>query len=211
MGDLIIEDNVNPPDTVIIVNPDPCDPDTIYFINDILPLLNMSCAQVDCHDAITHEEGVEMYDYAHIKEEVTPGNLDDSDLWGVINETGDDAMPPDGPLSSEQMLAIQTWILQGAKNNGCQEDCDPTQFSFTTNIAPIVALTCAGCHSGGSPSGNLSLETFDQIRASTLDGSLMNSLLATNGATLMPNNSTGLPECYISQFQLWVDAGAPNN
>ncbi len=39
----------------------------------------------------------------------------------------------------------------------------------------------------------------------------MHALNGTNGSPLMPNNTLGLPECYKTQFQNWVDAGAPNN
>jgi hypothetical protein len=47
------DDNGNGPDTLIVVNPDPCDPDTAYFVNTIQPLLNSMCAVPECHDAIT--------------------------------------------------------------------------------------------------------------------------------------------------------------
>lgn len=210
----------NPPDTVVIINNDPCDPDTVYFQNTILPLLQMSCAIPDqpgdgCHDAVDHAEGVRLYDYSHIMQQVVPGNLNASDLWDALHENGEDMMPPadyGGPFSASDMAAIQTWIMQGALNNGCTEDCDPTQGSFAQNVLPIIQQTCqGGCHAGSNPSANLSLETHAQISASALDGSLMNSLLATNGYAIMPDNTTGLPECYITQIQNWIDAGAPNN
>ncbi len=205
---------VTPPDTIEIINTDPCDPDSVYFTNTILPLLSSNCAMADCHDAITHEEGVRMYDYAHIMQQVEAGSLSNSDLWESINENGDDMMPPSdngGPLSADQIQAIRTWILQGARNNSCTEDCNPADFSYAANIKPIIDLTCGGCHSGNNPSGTVLLETYAQINAAALDGSLMSSLHGTNNYTLMPENSTGLPECYISQFQNWVNAGAPNN
>jgi hypothetical protein len=206
---------VTPPDTIELINTDPCDPDSVYFTNTILPLLNSNCAMVDCHDAITAEDDVQLYDYAHIMEQVSAGNPGNSDLWEAITETDlEDIMPPTdngGPLSSDQLMAIQTWIQQGAKNNSCSEDCNPADFSFIANIKPIVDLTCGGCHSGSNPSGTILLETYAQINAIALDGSLMSSLHGTDGFDLMPDNSTGLPECYISQFQNWVNAGAPNN
>src|SRR5689334_9683578 len=43
-----------------------CDPDTVYFVQDILPLLVSSCANPECHDAINPEEGIRLYDYNHI-------------------------------------------------------------------------------------------------------------------------------------------------
>lgn len=204
---------VIPPDTVII-NPDPCDPDTVYFTNTILPLLNSSCAISNCHDQITHEDGVRLYDYSHIMQQVTPGNPNNSDLYDVITDNDPDNIMPPSPysaLTSDQISLIRTWILQGAKNNSCTEDCDPTAFSFSQNILPIVQLTCNGCHSGSNPSGNLSLTTYDQIKTVALDGRLMHSLNGTNGYSIMPDNTAGLPSCNKTQFQNWVNAGAPNN
>jgi Planctomycete cytochrome C len=205
--------NVNPPDTIEIINTDPCDPDSVYFTNTILPLINSHCATEDCHDAISHREGVRLYDYTHIMQQVTPGSPNNSDLWDSMNENGEDAMPPsDYPqFTAQEMQMIQTWILQGAQNNSCTADCDPTQGSYANNILPVVNLTCGGCHGNTNPSGNLSLTNYSQISASALDGGLMNSLHGINGVSLMPQNTTGLPDCYIQQFQNWVDAGAPNN
>ena len=196
------------------VNLDPCDPDTVYFQNDILPLLVSSCAQPDCHDAITHEDGVRLYDYSHIMQQVVPGNLNASDLVDAIYETGGDMMPPansGGPLSQEQKDMIETWILQGALNNSCTPDCDPTAFTYATTIQPMIDNYCTGCHSGTNPDGGLALVTYADISGSALDGSLMSSLTATNGYTLMPYLSNALVQCKIDQVQAWIDAGAPNN
>lgn len=33
-----------------------CDPDSVYFNRDVLPLIISSCATSGCHDEITHEE-----------------------------------------------------------------------------------------------------------------------------------------------------------
>lgn len=198
------------------VNPDPCDPDSVYFTNTILPLLVSSCAQTDCHDAITHEEGVEMYDYAHIMDEVTPGNPWNSELVEAITETDmNDVMPPTtdgGPLSQEQIDLIVTWISQGALNNACVADCDPNAtITFAGTILPLMENACQGCHSGANPDGNLSLVSYSDISANALSGDMMNSLLGTNGFSLMPNNTTGIPQCNIDQIQTWIDAGAPQN
>lgn len=204
---------VNPP----YVNPDPCDPDSVYFQNSILPLIASSCAQVGCHDAITHEEGLVLDSYAHIMGEgiITPYDPNDSELFDVLTETGEDLMPPvdnGGPLSLEQIDMIGLWISQGAQNNSCIADCDTSLVStFALIVSPIIENSCQGCHSGTSPDGNLSLTNYAEISASALNGSLMNSLLALNGAVLMPYNSAGLSDCQITQIEKWVNAGAPNN
>jgi hypothetical protein len=202
---------VNPP----WVNPHPCNEDTVYFVNQVLPLLISNCAQPDCHDAITHENGVRMYNYADIMEEVDPFDTDGSDLIDVLYETGDNMMPPansGGPLSQDQINILLTWINQGALNNECIPDCDPDALvTFAEVVQPIVQNACEGCHSGNSPSANLSLTNYSQISAIALRGGMMNSLNGTNGASLMPQNTSGLPQCQIDQIQAWINDGAPNN
>lgn len=205
---------VNPPDTIDIINPNPCDPEVVYFQNNIAPLLNSMCATEDCHDAVNPEDDVQLTDYSHIMEQISAGNPGNSDLYEAItDDNSEDRMPPaDSPqLTSDQIQMIQTWIVQGAQNNSCQEDCNPADFSFATNIQPVVSAYCQGCHGGSNPDGDLLLESYDQIKTVALDGRLMDALNATNGASLMPDNTTGLPECNISNFQNWVNAGAPNN
>ena len=214
---LVIDDNGGGGGTdTTWVNPDPCDPDSVYFVNTILPLLSSSCAKEGCHDAITHEEGVRMYDYQNIMEEVEAGNPFDSKLVEVITDTDPDKMMPPpsegGPLSQEQIDLIITWIAQGANNNQCTADCDPGMaITYSGVILPIVENACQGCHSGSNPSGNLTLTSYAQIAGIANSGALMHSLLGTNGYSVMPQNTTGLPQCMIDQFQVWVDDGAPEN
>jgi len=200
-----------------IMNPDPCDPDSVYFQNTILPLINSSCAQTGCHDAITQEKDMILDSYTHIMSAgiIDPFNPGNSDIIDVLQESGEDLMPPSdngGPLSNDQINLIAEWISEGAQNNSCMADCDTSITStFSAVVSPIIENSCQGCHSGSSPSGNLSLTNYAQISAIALNGSLMNSLLGNNGAALMPQNSSGLPECQITQIQKWVNAGAQND
>jgi hypothetical protein len=203
--------NLSNPDTIVIGNN--CDENLVYFKNTILPLLISRCAQPECHDEFTQEDGVRLDNYNDIMEEVDAGDLDGSDLWEVINETDPDKfMPPwpNAPLSAQEKQWIRDWIEQGALNNECTT-CDSSQFSFATNIWPIVQLHCQGCHSGANPDGDVLLENYNQIKSLADDGRLMNVLHGANGSPLMPYNTLGLPQCYKDQFQHWVDAGAPNN
>ena len=59
----IDDSNFQPPD-----EGHPCDPDTVYFENEILPLIISSCATTDCHDKLTDEQEVLLVDYASIIE-----------------------------------------------------------------------------------------------------------------------------------------------
>lgn len=191
-----------------------CDPATVYFANTIAPLLASNCAQPGCHDQATMEDGVGMFSYDVIMQQVAPGNPGSSDLWEAITENDpDDIMPPigEGSLSSEEINLITTWIQQGAQNNSCTADCDQNVFTYSAAIAPTIQTYCQGCHSGTNPDANLSLTSYDQIQTIANNGSLMSSLQGINNYTQMPYQSNPLSDCRIQQIQNWIDAGAPNN
>lgn len=191
-----------------------CDSDTVYFVNDIQPLLNSTCATTGCHDRQTAEHGVILDSYQNIIQtgDVKPFRPDDSEIYEVLFEDGDDLMPPSpqSPLSSSQKEMIKTWILQGAKNNECKEDCDTQNVSFNNDISSIIANNCASCHSGTDPNGGILLTNYSEISSLAASGYLMNVLLATNGAAQMPP-SGALDNCSIDKITKWIDNGTPNN
>lgn len=100
----------------------PCDKDTVYFKNDILPLIVSRCGMSDCHGEGSDKQ---LTNYNEIMDYVEPGDLDESDLWERINLPADDIelMPPEGnvPLNQDNKNKIQKWIMQGAKENECIE------------------------------------------------------------------------------------------
>ena len=192
----------------------PCDPDTVYFQNTILPLLISSCAKSGCHDAITHQENIRMTDYNNIMKEVKPGNPNQSEIYEVLFETGDDKMPPppDPDLTAEQKNLIKTWIQQGALNNVCNENyggCDTTGVTYTNFIYPLVGNQCLGCHAGPSPSGNLDLSSFDKVKASAQSGKFYGSIAHQPGIKPMPDGGQQLSACYINKVKAWIDDGMP--
>jgi hypothetical protein len=84
------------PEDIIDPGPDPndttdndtpvgitCDPDTVYFVNTILPLLQSSCGVTGCHDAASAQDGVVLTDYASIiaTGKIKPGDPSDSELY----------------------------------------------------------------------------------------------------------------------------------
>jgi hypothetical protein len=207
------EDSSTPIDTIVLINPHPCDSDSVYFTNTILPLITSYCATSDCHDAINPEQNLNLTDYSHIRAHVQPGSLNGSAIWleGIQNTA--EPMPPYGEpqLTVEQKNLIRQWILQGAKNNSCQADCNPGDSSYTNNLAPIIELYCAGCHGGSNPSDGISMENITELRSAVNNNQFIDALSGTNGVELMPPNSTGLPDCYKEQFQNWINAGMPDN
>ncbi len=192
-----------------------CDPDTVYFGNTILPLLVSNCGMSGCHDEASHEEGIVVTDYYSLMNSdiIDLGNANNSELMEVITESDPDKImppPPSSALTADQINAIRTWINQGAKFNNCV-GCDTVNYTFNAYILPIIQTNCTGCHSGGSPDANLSLTNYAQIVSTVNDGSLMHSLLATGGYSMMPKNTTGLQSCKITQIQKWINDGALNN
>ncbi len=194
----------------------PCDPDSVYFQNDILPLLVSNCAISGCHDAETHEEGIILSTYEDVMNDhddlIDPGDANDSELYEQLFEDDDDRMPPppNAPLSAAEKDLIYTWIEQGAHNNHC-EDCDTSNVTYTGTIQPVISAFCLGCHSGASPSGDIDLSDYTGISTVAANGSLVGAVNHEAGFVSMPYGGSWLPQCQIDQITIWVEAGFPND
>lgn len=190
-----------------------CSSDSVYFTNTIQPLLISSCASPGCHDAISHEEGIVINSYANIMKLVVAGKATESKLYKVIILTeGEDRMPPppNPALTTEQINSVKKWINQGAKNNAC-DDCDTTDFKYSTGVFPIIQNKCIGCHNINNAGGSIDLSTYEKTYAIAMDGRLLGSIQWINGYTRMPQGGAKLPACEITQIQKWIENGAPKN
>lgn len=191
-----------------------CSADSVYFVNEILPIITSNCAMSGCHDAATKAEGVELTRYSLIMKIVRAGNASGSDLYQMITTTNTrDRMPPPprSPLTSAQIAKIQKWINQGAKNNSCTGGCDANLFTYAAVIKPMLDTKCVGCHSTTSPGGNINLSTYASVRTVALNGKLYGSIAQQAGYSPMPKSSPKLSDCEITQVQRWIAAGALNN
>jgi len=211
-------------DTTFTPPPDPthpCDPDTIYFDMDVLPILNSSCAKSGCHDA-TAQEGIRLDSYAAVmaSDVIKPGNPNDSELFEKITEDDPDKImppPPDLPLNANQIEIIRKWIAQGAQNLYCDEMCDTVNVTFSGTIWPeIIQTYCYGCHNGANASGGIHLENHSQVAAAATipagqSGSLWGAINHAAGNSAMPKNQQKLSDCKIKQVKKWMDDGVPNN
>lgn len=203
----------NPGDTV--PSQVKCDPDTVYFLNEIKPLLNSGCAVSGCHDEATAEEGIILTDYNKIMitGKVRPGNADGTKIVKVLTESGEDRMPPSprAAFTANQINKIKTWINQGALNNSCSElNCDSTNVSFASKVWPIIESACLGCHSGASPSGGIRLAGYSDIATVAATGQLLGVITDASGYSLMPPSGK-LSDCQIGQIRNWIKNGTPNN
>lgn len=215
-----IDTTDNPIDTMDLDTPGiPCDPDLVYFDMQILPLLKSNCAKSGCHDAISHQDDIvlESYESLIASDIVDPFDLNGSDMYEVITESDPDKrmpQPPNQRLTGDQITLIAKWILQGAKDLTCDPvggNCDTTNVSYSGFIAPLLATNCVGCHSGGAPSGGITLNTHAGVQAVANNGRLLGAITWANGFQPMPRGSAQLPSCSIDKIKAWIQDGAPNN
>jgi len=197
-------------------NDTPCDPDSVYFVNDIQPILTSNCTMSGCHDVASHQDGVVLTDYSHIisTTDVDPGSASKSHLYKVLIKTDPDKImprPPMNPLNVTQISLIKKWIDQGAKNNSCS-NCDTTaEMKYSLQISSILQTNCVGCHSGASPSGNIDLSNYTNVSMVVSDGRLVKSINHITGVSPMPKNGNKLSDCTIYKIEKWIQNGAENN
>jgi hypothetical protein len=215
-------DSVGSSDTAIIVNPpvtpsvNTCNPDTVYFASQILPLMVSSCAMSGCHDVISKKDGVIMTDYTNIMKIVKANDPNGSKLYKSLIDTDlEDRMPmsPIPPLNQTQIALVYKWIEQGAKNNACTNTtsgtCTTTNMSFSKDVLPIFTSNCNGCHNAVAPSAGINLTTYSgTISISTR---IIGSITHAAGFSPMPTSTIKLSDCDISKISAWINQGKLNN
>ncbi|HPG11952.1 MAG TPA: c-type cytochrome, partial [Chitinophagaceae bacterium] len=193
-----------------------CDPDKVYFEQQVLPILISNCAMSGCHDNASHQDGVILTSYQTVMAtaDVRPGRPENSDLYEVIIDTDlEDRMPrpPQAPLQQDQIALIRKWIEQGALDLTCNSGCDTTQFTYTATIKPIIVNYCQGCHNGTAAQGGIDLSTYNGVKTKIDDGRLWGAINHLPGYSPMPKNGNKLADCEITQIRKWIEAGSPNN
>ncbi len=205
---------VNNPNTPAPVPPavNPCSTDSVYFVNEIMPLISSNCAMAGCHDNITHAEDVILTSYNNIMAYVRPGNAGNSKLYKVIIKTDNERMPPPpmAAFTQTQKDKIAKWINQGAKNNNCIAACDTAVFTYSGAIKNTIQNKCVGCHNTVTTGGGINLSTFSGVQAAALSGRLFGAVAQLPGYSPMPTGYK-LSECEIKQIKKWIDAGSQNN
>jgi mono/diheme cytochrome c family protein len=190
-----------------------CSADSVYFANEIQPLINSSCATSGCHDAATRAEGVELTTYNKIRNYAVPFNAAGSKLYKSMIKSGGDRMPPPPKpaMTAAQLAKVVKWINQGAQNNQCTGGCDTTVFTYAAAIAPMMSTFCNGCHNPSSLGGGIDVSTYTALKVQVLNGKLMGSIAHTSGFSAMPKSSNKLLDCQIRQVEKWIQAGSLNN
>jgi len=187
----------------------------VCFQEEVLPIFNSNCAMSGCHSAQSAQDGIILDNYFNILSSgVVPFNPNDSKVYEVLLEQDpDDRMPlaPAPPLSSAQIGIIYAWIAQGARNDSCASECDTVNVTYSNQVTKVLNGNCMGCHRGPSPSGNVNLEGYANLKTWVDNGKLSLSVNQQNGATPMPYLSPRMNDCNVRTIQIWIDNGALNN
>ena len=92
----------------------------VLFQEEILPILQASCAFQGCHAGANPPKGLNLETYAGFEKGSNGGpvfNPGDSKDSVVIRRIDGGGMPPGAPLAEEQIQLFKDWIDEGAKNN----------------------------------------------------------------------------------------------
>lgn len=211
----------NDPDPVPVdstqIEVEVCDPDTVYFAQQIQPILNSNCALSGCHNEQSAQDDIVLTSYGNLisSDVIDAGDPSDSDLYEVITENDPDKImppPPNAALTTEQIETIRTWIRQGAQNLSCEEAvCDTSDVTYAGYIRPFLDLHCTGCHTGTNAGGGVFLSGFSTVQEVALNGRLLGSIQHDEGFVQMPQGEDKLESCDITKIRLWIEEGAPNN
>lgn len=215
---IIVEVLTNDSNLVFGPTPGACDPDTVYFERDVLPLIANVCGS--CHKPGGQNDGILLTNYDEIMQygEIRPGNPGASELYEVITETDLDKRmppPPASVLAQEDIDMIRKWIEQGAQNNTCNFDtggatgaCNPASVSFANEVSNILSSNgCTGCHSGGS----IVLNNYAGVKTVADNGRLLGSIKHEAGYRAMPDGGGKLDSCDIVTIEVWINEGVNDN
>ncbi len=104
---------------------------------------------------------------------------------------------------------------------GCKYDNEEELYNCSTDVAStrfspaitsiLTSYGCVGCHSGGVPSGGISLENHAGVKSVADNGRLFGAVSHLPGFEPMPQVGGKMSACDIRKLKAWIDAGAPNN
>jgi hypothetical protein len=87
--------------------------------------------------------------------------------------------------------------------------CDTTNVTFSGTITPILSNSCYSCHSNANASfgGGIHLQAIADV---ITNSSKIVAAIKQTGPFPMPPNGK-IKSCSITQFDIWVRNGMPNN
>jgi hypothetical protein len=113
------------------------------------------------------------------------------------------------------LLAGMIWLLSGCYSKNEEEEfanvtCDTMSMSYSEDVLPIINEYCVSCH-GDFGSGNVSLNSYEKVKASAQNGGLLGSIDHSNGWDAMPQGQDQLDACTRDKIRAWINQGLLNN
>lgn len=90
-------------------------------------------------------------------------------------------------------------------------NCDTNAITYSGHVQSILKSNCYSCHSTGTASGGVILDTHAGVKAQADNGKLVGVISHTAGFKPMPQGGAKLSDCNISIIKKWVDDGAVIN
>jgi hypothetical protein len=90
--------------------------------------------------------------------------------------------------------------------------CDTTNVTFSGTITSILGNSCYSCHSNNTAAANgnnIRLQDYADVKSSNV--AVAGSIKHIGSYSPMPKNGGMIKSCSITQFDIWVRNGMPNN
>jgi len=87
--------------------------------------------------------------------------------------------------------------------------CDSTNVTYSASVAPVFSEFCNTCHSGGTPSGSISTDSYASVKANI--ARIQGAINHQTGYSQMPQGGSKLSGCDLGKIRNWVSQGMVNN
>ena len=85
-------------------------------------------------------------------------------------------------------------------------DCSTVESYYDEQIAPILSSNCTGCHSGSTPTGDLSLDSYESVYTAIKSGNVLDRVNRNEGASgFMPDGGTKLSDANLDILQTFFE------
>ena len=171
---------------------------TVSFRSEIVPIV--TAGGCGCHN---NYQGSTAVQFSHLDTVFYPTILARvTNFKDMASDAG--KHPGDGNVhfTDAQKLVMQTWIAQGAKDDG--GGCVVSgAITYNANFLPIYNSTCKSstCHGTVSPVLTYSLLLTDKA--------VLNAMMKSGGATGHPGPVLSLNSCTTNTILAWIAQGQP--
>ena len=86
-------------------------------------------------------------------------------------------------------------------------DCSTVESYYDEQIAPILSSNCTGCHSGSTPTGDLSLDSYASVYAAIKSGNVLDRVNRNSSGDdlLMPQYGQKLSQPNLDILQTFFN------